>query len=105
MRAFALCLCLTACGTSTAEPADATVDATLDATADAKTDAPAPGPNTCLEAGGQCQCAGGCNPGFHHGTFKDDNACPQPCPGCGGCSQWCCVPDPDAGSDAVTDGG
>ncbi len=99
--------CLTACGDSNTDAADATVDAS----SDAKADAPPPGPNTCVEAGGRCQCAGGCDRGFLRGSFAEDNACPQPCPTCGGCSQWCCKPDPDAGSDAdarsdsVTDGG
>ena len=62
-----------------------------------------PPPNTCLLAGGQCGCAGGCPTGTHHGAFTDDNACPQPCDGCGACSEWCCLPDVPA-SDAGKDG-
>lgn len=53
---------------------------------------------SCAALGGQCQCAGGCSTGFHSAGAAD---CPQPCAGCGACSQECCVPDAaDSGTDA-----
>lgn len=52
---------------------------------------------SCAQLGGDCQCAGGCDLGFHSAGQAD---CPQPCAGCGACSMWCCVPDgADAGAD------
>lgn len=52
---------------------------------------------SCADLGGQCQCAGGCETGFHSAGLVD---CPQPCDGCGACGQECCVPDvSDAGAD------
>lgn len=73
-----------------ASPSDATgaEASTGDTTSPADT-----GPNACLAAGGTCGCAGSCGAGTRHGTFVQDNACPQPCPTCGGCSMWCCVPE------------
>ncbi|MCC6897799.1 MAG: hypothetical protein IT377_02430 [Polyangiaceae bacterium] len=53
---------------------------------------------SCVQLGGQCQCAGGCGTGYHSAGAAD---CPQPCAGCGSCSEECCVPD---ASDAGTDG-
>jgi hypothetical protein len=112
MRAFIFLstvapMLLLGCSSSDASTAtDATV--TDSSAADGKaTDAPVdttPLPNTCLLAGGQCGCAGGCPAGMHHGSGTDDNACPQPCDGCGACSEWCCLPDVPA-TDAGADGG
>jgi hypothetical protein len=86
---------------STGGPSDTSVgDAASDTkTSDAAIDS-ATTPNTCMTGGGTCGCAGGCAPGFKHGTAAQDNACPQPCDGCGACSEWCCVPDPTTTSDA-----
>jgi len=58
----------------------------------------------CVQAGGMCGCAGGCNPGYHPAAPPLLDQCPQPCDLCGACSQQCCLPDADAGSDAG-DGG
>jgi hypothetical protein len=47
--------------------------------------------NNCTRAGGICECACG------SGTVATPalaNTCPQPCPGCGRCSDQCCVPSP-----------
>lgn len=61
----------------------------------ATVDAPE-GPSACVIAGGVCGCAGGCSPGYHPAPAPLLDACPQPCDGCGACSQQCCLPD-DAG--------
>lgn len=49
---------------------------------------------TCADVGGTCGCAGTCaDP--HPDSYS---LCPQPCDGCGACSEECCVPDAvDAG--------
>ncbi len=74
-------------------------------TSDAKADSPPPGQG-CVQAGGVCGCAGGCDPGYHLAPAPLTNDCPQPCDTCGGCSQQCCLPNAaEAGSDAGGDGG
>jgi len=99
MRTELLLLVLSVgCGATTeSSTVDASVtDATSDSTADViRVDSG----NACLAAGGSCGCASSCSPGTTHGSFAQDNACPQPCPTCGGCSMWCCVPTAvDAGA-------
>ena len=66
---------------------------------DAATDGAVDASGGCEAAGGVCGCAGGCNPGFHPAPSPLLDMCPQPCDGCGACSQWCCLPD-DAGTPA-----
>lgn len=58
---------------------------------------------TCAAAGGTCDCAGGCATGSHPAEPPLRDMCPQPCDGCGACSQWCCLPDEplDAGAAAA----
>jgi hypothetical protein len=102
MRAIFFAMLLIGCGGSDETTTDASI---VDAGADTKTTSDAPTGNACLEAGGTCGCAGGCPMGSMHGTVAQDNACPQPCPGCGACSQWCCLPAPtsDAGDAGDAD--
>lgn len=113
MRGITLAIALVAwgCGgsdeTSSGCPARecSTTDASIGDTSTADTRVDAPTGNACQEAGGQCGCAGGCPTGSRHGNSVEDNACPQPCPTCGACSQWCCIPEPSDPGDAATDGG
>ena len=96
MRTALVALLLFGCGGS-----EETTDASLvDASADTKNQ-PETGPS-CVAGGGVCACAGACPSGSMHGaSFAQDNTCPQPCDGCGACSQWCCVPalKTDGGGD------
>ncbi len=104
MRAALLLVALSlvlACGSSETTapgPTDSAInpDGTTDGTV---SDGPAPGAG-CAKAGGMCGCAGSCNPGYHPATGALLFDCPQPCPGCGGCGQQCCLKDDDAGADA-----
>jgi hypothetical protein len=98
MRASVLlCSLMIGCGSSdsTTGPTDTSV--VDSAASDGKaSDAPVdttPPAASCVVAGGQCGCAGGCPGGTHHGSAAEDNSCPQPCDGCGACSEWCCLPD------------
>lgn len=60
----------------------------------------------CAAAGGRCEC--GCNAPFPIDA-PEHNDCPQPCPQCGACSLFCCLPDPEcdatAGCVKVCEGG
>jgi hypothetical protein len=45
--------------------------------------------NDCVRSGGICECS--CGPGTAPDSARA-NACPQPCPTCGRCSDQCCMP-------------
>ena len=54
--------------------------------------------DACVEAGGVCGCAGGCDEGYEPAPPPLLYGCPQPPPGSGACSMHCCLPiDQDTG--------
>src|SRR5215208_4912984 len=72
---------------------------------DAAFDAPQSDPQGCSRGGGQCGCAGSCQPGFKPAPSPLLFACPQPCDQCGACSMQCCVPESSEPDAAANDGG
>ena len=50
-----------------------------------------PSDQVCEAVGGSCDCSCGGDRPFDD---VDHNDCPQPCDDCGGCSLFCCTPEP-----------
>lgn len=82
--AVAMAACSGGTGSETIDAAAADGDAAFDAST-------SPFDQLCEAAGGSCDCSCG------EGRPTEDvehNDCPQPCDDCGGCSLFCCVPEP-----------